>query len=398
MPRKARTQPKRMAHPLEIKPQNDAHQVRNAMAVGVVDTDESNPLGGATSEEIAQVAADEFGRDPELDASESMIAMEGLARIVVARMEHSDWPNDPKSLAIFIVTDRPRDLAETLNAVHVPILDNGSAILTGKLWIVSPSMVSGYYVDFSDNNPGQAFAEVRAKGLDKLRAVIFDPEGVQPELRHYPQGLEEDERVQKTLIAGKTFTTEALIKALALFHESSIITPDAAGRPMSPWRDGLKYVPRPSAEAFLQGWLKSQLWMAFQGGCVIKSEMPGTEGRCDLLVLSKHPTTANTWICHAALELKVLRSLTSGAKAVSKTTLEAAIEKGLGQVTAYMSEQLAAHGFLCCYDMRTPKHCDGDSLFKPIQRRANQRGIVLRRYRLYGTSEDLRSDKYRSMS
>jgi hypothetical protein len=257
--------------------------------LGVVETDESNPLGGATSEDIAQVAADAFGRDPELDATESMIAIEGLARIVVARMEHGGWQADPKSLAIFIVTDRPRDLAETLNAVHEPILDNGTVILTGKLWIVSPSMVSGYYVGLSANGAGPAFAEVRAKGLEKLRAVIFDPAGVQPELRHYPQGLEEDERVQKILIAGKTFTTEALINALALFHESSIITPDAAGPPMSPWRDGSKYVPRPGAEAFLQGWLKSQLWMAFQGGCIIKSEMPGTEGRCDLLVLSKHP-------------------------------------------------------------------------------------------------------------
>jgi hypothetical protein len=257
--------------------------------LGVVETDESNPLGGATSEDIAQVAADAFGRDPELDATESMIAIEGLARIVVARMEHGGWQADPKSLAIFIVTDRPRDLAETLNAVHEPILDNGTVILTGKLWIVSPSMVSGYYVGLSANGAGPAFAEVRAKGLEKLRAVIFDPAAVQPELRHYPQGLEEDERVQKILIAGKTFTTEALINALALFHESSIITPDAAGPPMSPWRDGSKYVPRPGAEAFLQGWLKSQLWMAFQGGCIIKSEMPGTEGRCDLLVLSKHP-------------------------------------------------------------------------------------------------------------
>lgn len=398
MPRKVRNQPTTKAHTLDTRHRDAANMARGAMALGIVDMDDSNPLGGATADDIAAVAAEAFGRDPELDSSESIISLEGLARIVVARMGHHDWQNDPKSLAIFIVTDRPRDLAETLSATHAPILDNGTIVLTGKLWIVSPSMVSGYYIDIAAGDAGCAFAEVRTKGLDKLRAVIFDPAGVQPELRHYPQGLGEEERVQKTLIASKTFTTEALIQALTLFHESSIITPDAAGAPMNPWRDGSKYVPRPSAEAFLQGWLKSQLWMAFQGACVIKSEMPGTEGRCDLLVLSKHSTMTNTWICHAALELKVVRSFTSGAKGVSKAALSAAIEKGLGQVTAYMSEQSAAHGLLCCYDMRSPKHCDGDALFKPIQKRAHNRGILLRRYRLYGTSEDLRNDKYRELS
>jgi hypothetical protein len=160
-----------------------------------------------------------------------------------------------------------------------------------------------------------------------------------------------------------------------------------------PWKDATRYWPRPKAEAFLQGWLKSVLSVAFLD-LFIRFEFKGTEGRCDLFVVSLHKGQASAWFYHAALELKVLRSFTSGGSSVSNAKNTQAVGDGLLQVIAYKREHSAELGMLCCYDMRTPKKCNGDGCFVGIAKKAEKTGIELRRYRLYGSSADLRADKY----
>lgn len=360
----------------------------------LVEPNEANPLGGMTEAELAEVAETDFGSDPELEAPETGIAVEGLARVIAARMDHADWVGDPKLLAIFVFSDRPRELAETLKAQREPILDNGSRPITGKLWVTGPNFASGYFIPLAAADPSGLFSEAQEKGIGDMAALIFDPTATDPEIRYYPRGLNEPDHVQRFLIAEKVFTLDTLDKGLTLFHESNVITPDAAGRSFNPWHDGAKYVPRKETEAFLQGWLKSILGVAFRGGCVVRFEVPGTEGRCDLLILSRHATNANAWVCHAALELKVLRSFSVSARTVSSTVRQKAVKDGLLQAIAYKREQSAKYGMLCCFDMRTPRHCDGDACFNPIKARAKRNMIQLRRYRLYGSAADLRAEKY----
>lgn len=369
-----------------------------ASSIPLVGPNETNPLGGTNKAELAAVAEASFGTDPELEAPETRIAVEGLARVIAARMDHVDWSHDPKLLAIFVFSDRPRELAAVLKANREPILDNGSRPLTGRLWVTGPGFASGYYVPLAATDPSGLFKEVLDKGVGDTVALVFDPTATDPEIRYYPRGLNDPDHVQRFLIAEKVFTLGALDKVLTLFHQSNIITPDAAGRSLNPWYDGAKYVPRKETEAFLQGWLKSILGVAFRGGCLVRFEVPGTEGRCDLLIISKHATNANAWLCHAALELKVLRSLSSGARPISTTVRRKAIKDGLLQAIAYKREQSAKHGMLCCFDMRTPKHCNGDGCFNPIRAQAKRKVIQLRRYRLYGSAADLRADKYGSTS
>src|SRR4051812_8149682 len=86
-----------------------------------VASDESNPFGGASKDDLLAVVTEQLGVDPNFEGSEGAIAVESLARIVVQRMAHADWSKDPKRLAVFIVTDRARALAATLNATKEPI-------------------------------------------------------------------------------------------------------------------------------------------------------------------------------------------------------------------------------------------------------------------------------------
>jgi hypothetical protein len=360
-----------------------------------VEPDELNPLGGATEADLSAVVG-QLGADPTLEAPESLIAIECLAGAITARMAHADWADDPHRLAIFIVSDRPRQLAETLNASRAPILDNGAYVLAGRLWITSTNIASGYFHTFDATDAGGVFDEVNGLGMGEMPAMVFDPGATNPEIRYYPQGLNEDARVQRYSIGEHTFTLAALDKVLTQFHDENIITPDASLQITNPWRDGDRYIPREHTEAFIQGLLKMVLTVAFRRPYRVDFERRGTEGRCDLLISSPHLTIPNTWVSHATMELKILRSFRSTGARVSSTVRKAAVANGLLQAIAYKRQERAQDGLLCCYDMRAPAHYDGAACLDPIQARAKRNTICLRHYRVYGSSADLRGANYGS--
>jgi hypothetical protein len=357
-----------------------------------VEPNEPNPLGGASKADLVAVVCEQLGQDPDYEATEGAIAVESLARIVAARMAHTDWKKDAKRLGVFMVSDRAREMAEAVKAIKEPIIDNGSRELTGKLWITGPNFASGYYLQFTSAEPGEMFEEVKSQGFGQRPALVFDPTATDAEIRYYPNGLDEEARVQRFMISRHTFTLTALDALMKRLHEQSIITPDAALPDFNPWKEATKYIPRPDTEAFFQGMLKLVLDVAFGPRCRIQFEVRGTEGRCDLLISSRR--SANAWTAHAALELKVLRSFTSGGSAVSAPSRARAIVDGLLQAIAYRNENNAKDGLLCCFDLRAPQHYDGLSCFEPIKRKASKQTINLRHFRIYGSSEDLRKDKY----
>jgi hypothetical protein len=153
---------------------------------------------------------------------------------------------------------------------------------------------------------------------------------------------------------------------------------------------------REHTEAFIQALLKMVRSVAFGRSYRVDFERRGTEGRCDLLISSRHLTAPHTWVAHAALELKVLRSFTSGGGRVSSKVRTAAVAGGLLQAIAYKRQEAAQNGLLCCYDMRAPSHCDGAVCLDPIRPRAKRNKIDLRHYRVYGSSADLRAAVYGS--
>jgi hypothetical protein len=374
----------------------DADEVRAPAKHPFVATDELNPLGGASQEDLLAVVTEQLGEDPNLEGSEGAIAVEGLARIISARMAHSGWQNDPKRLAVFFVSDRVRDLAASLDATKEPIIDNGSRTLTGLLWLTSPGFKSGHYLSLNSTAPAGVFEEVKAKGFGNRSAFVFDPTATEPEIRYYPDGVDNDTRVQRFLVSKSTFTLATFDAVMTLLYKQSMITPAATLAEFNPWKDASKYIPRPGAEALYQAMAKIALSVAFGPTCRVAFEVTGTEGRCDLLISSRKAN--NTWISHAALELKVLRSFTSSKAAVNEKTRKDAVAKGLRQVIAYKNENNAKDGLLCCYDMRTPNHCDGTEYLKAISTKAKTAKVELRSFRIFGSAEDYRAATYGSSS
>lgn len=360
----------------------------------LVDPTDANPFGGADIDKMTSVAHDNLGVDPEIDVPSAGIAIQAIAKAVSARIRNDDFALDTKVLSAFLISDRPRSDAEQLLAHKEPIVDNGSISFAGSLWIAGPAFRSAYKRSFSKTNTLEIFKELESLGLGQSPIFLFDPNATDPEIRYYPNGVSYTDTVRIFLISQQEFSIEALDRVLKRFYETSIRTPDSMLGPEGPWSDPANYVPRSKTEAFLQNWLKIAINACFQVPYSCEFEKPGNEGRCDLMLVSRHPTQENTHIHHAVMELKVLRSRTFGNNPVSETVRQKAIKKGLEQAIAYKNEQSAKIAMLCCFDMRTVAHCDHNGCFEPVSGRAKTAGIALRRYRMYGSSDDLRAEKY----
>jgi hypothetical protein len=351
------------------------------------------PFGATSVDQLSGIAEQFFGAEPDLDAPAITIAIQALAKVIGLRVQNPAATNDEKRVAVFLISDRPRDLAKTLGAKHEPIIDDGSRSLAGKLWISPTTFISGYSVDFQSGEISEAFQQVMDLNLGAMAACVYNPAGTDREIRFYPNGLNDETRVIKFAVSDAAFDFDTLDQVLNTFHLQNFITPDATLDILDPWKKASKYYPRENAEAFFQAWLKTALSVVFWRSIVVKFEVSGTEGRCDLLMMSRQ---GEGWLCRAVLELKVLKSYSSSGSSISQTVSEQAIKDGVLQVVAYKTQNASKLGVLCCYDMRKPDHCNDDECFNPIRPVATSNAIHLRRYRVHGSSKALRAVKYGS--
>lgn len=358
----------------------------------LVASDDPAPFGAASVDQLTAIAQQFYGADPDLDAPAIEIALQALAKVIGLRAQNAGAVHDEKKVAIFLISDRPRELGKTLGAIHKPIMDDGSQPLTGSIWISPATFVSGYSLNIEGANAAAAFEQVVTLGLGSLAACVFNPEATEQEIRFYPKGVDDDTRVIKFSVSSIALDFAALDQVLDTFHTQNFITPDATHDILDPWKVAAKYQPRENTEAFFQAWLKTALTIVFWRTIVVRFEVPGTEGRCDLLLMSQQ---GDAWHCQAVLELKVLRSLTSTGKPVAQTVASQAIEDGVLQAVSYKTQNSAKLGILCCYDMRKPDHCNDDKCFDPVRTLAIARDVHLRRYRVFNSSKELRSAKYK---
>lgn len=354
---------------------------------------DANPLGGANAEDIAKAVIDSVGEGVELDAPDFGIAMQAISRGIGSRLRNASYDQDPSSLAVFILTDRPRSIARSLGATKEPIINNGAVALNGNIWITGPNFQSAHRISIKSTSNGDIFKEINTLGLGDNEAFVFDPNGSESELRHYPKGCDEMDIVSRFLIAKTDFSIETLDEVLTRFHEGSVRVPDVIlNKDLSPWKQSEKYIPRPRAEEFIQTLLRWYILACFHKPFDCVFEMPGSQGRCDLMLVSKNIDGPNTWEYHAVLELKILRSKTSGGKSKPKTDTAQAVEKGVNQAIAYKTTTCANYGMLCSYDMREVS--DGESCYDAVRDVATTNCIELRHYRLFGSSEDFRTSVY----
>lgn len=354
---------------------------------------DQNPFGGVTEADVRALAASYGNDDPELAAPEFSIALESVARALTARMEHDDYPTEKKKLVFFLISDRPRELAQRIGAASEPIIDNGAKALCGTMLVTPVTCHSGYGSVLSGESSADLFQEVVDRGAGNEIALVFDPSATEKELRYYPKGVGSPEMVQRYPFRTMTFTLPMLDSVLKRLHEQTLLTPDAA-KGLDIWQAAEKYWPIKDAEARFQGLMKLTLTVAFDTRLfTVMWEVPGTQGRCDLFVLSRDPNADGKLTAHAVIELKVLRSFSSGGSPVTKKVNAEAIKKGVSQARGYREDKHALNAMLCCYDMRKPAQSDGEKCFNPIRKAATKSAVQLRSYRIYGSPDDLRKDR-----
>ena len=123
--------------------------------------------------------------------------------------------------------------------------------------------------------------------------------------------------------------------------------------------------------------------------CRIKKELTGVSGRYDIAIEQQNPATTTDWIQHAILELKVIKSFTSGGQKHPPSENQAWLQSGLEQAYNYQQEHSSKFSALCCFDMQKEDH--GESCFGHIKENAKTLLVELWRWYIYATSKQYRT-------
>ena len=339
--------------------------------------------GGWTDEALAATVSEHggIGSDAGLPEPERFVA--GVAKLLVRRAyeaEAEEEPEDP-DIAIFVLQPYPPDDAR--NTRHEPMLTNGLTRVVGRLWFTPAPVLTGHYVDLPEGSNDVRINYV-AKGLalGNRPTLIYDPRPRSPELRWYPEGLNQISTVEFKPLAGDV-SPEDVFETIDRIHSECLVTPNALPPSKSLWTDSYRYRPLSNAETELQTYLLVGLTSRFPF-CTVRHEQPQPAGRVDLEIEQLDPADRARVLRHATIELKVLRSYYASGSTVSDAETRDWIRKGVDQASAYRSGKNCRWAALCCFDMRT---MNDPTCFDDVEARATRLEVHLRRWFLYASAE-----------
>ena len=312
----------------------------------------------------------------------------GVARIVLQR---NAWMTtqedaDKEDMAIFLLS--PAIGAESVDAIRVPMLDNGLTAVVSRLWFATPSVISARYSELPNDTDDARIRYVADElGLGTLPAIVYDSRTPNHALRWYPKGLAELEDVEVIALTGNV-DQEAVFSTISDLCNECFVTPTGLPSGVSLWQDASRHWPQANAEALIQSHLKASLLGRFPY-CTIRHEQLQTAGRTDLEIEEYDALDRSMVIYHCILELKVLRSHRSTGTAVSNAENQNWIQKGVEQAASYRNHKGARWSALCCFDMRQVDE-DDTVCFAHVRHEADSVSVELWRWKLYASSEEYR--------
>lgn len=341
---------------------------------------------GWPDQDLLATAHAHFGEGADSDLPDWLRFLIGVVRIIDNRTRQTSEPE--QTPAVFFLAPRGPASLDSGELRSEPLLDNGLSELGGQLWFVGPVPHNGLALALPEwPSDAELFDRIESElAIGDLPAVLFDPRPDPPQLRHYPAGLADRDRVKVIATAGQPIDLDRVLEVVDLAHRAHLEKPRSHPEPARLWQNGPKHQPKRDAEDRIQNILRIALQAAFPA-TVVREEQPQTSGRLDLEIEEAAPAAA-TFIRHALLELKVLRSYTATGSTVSATKAAEAIEEGLRQAIAYRDERGTLASALCCFDMR--KAHSGESCFEPVATRAGEKKVALRVWPLYGTVDQFR--------
>ncbi len=339
-----------------------------------------------SDDSLLQTVADfaGVGSDAELDDIDRFRA--SVSRLV-ARTLGNNASADPGVSVFLLEPDGPpaelRDQSE-----RVPMLDRAREPLGHRVWFVTHVVTVGHWVPAQFDRDDDLFRYVVDDlALGSAPAILFDARDPGPELRYYPEGLAEAERVEPLTIAFSVISLDEIFQRIDLIHENQLVTPGSQPRGAKLWGDAASGTVASNAEDVLSALLSAGLQTAFPT-CKIRVEQPAPVGRLDIEVEERTPERRGGVTKHAILELKVLRGRNPNRTRVSPKRIERWVDDGVTQAAAYRDDKGAAAGALCCFDMRdqfTDRQC-----FAHVLDVAAELDVELRVWHLFDSSDAYR--------
>ena len=352
-----------------------------------MDNIDSGSLGIWSEDDFVKTTAGNLGVGADADIPRQVRFLAGVAKLIRRRMGMADSDGDPERPAIFLLEARARSINPQTVPKRVPMLDNGLTTVNGRLWFVSPVVVAGKYIDLEFDDDDALFEVVTdALDLGAVPAIIYDPRTTPASVRFYPGGLSDLEN-RNTIDIRPELSPQLVFDVINHVYEDCLVTPDAQAKAGKLWTNNGKWWPASNAEDIIQLYLRAGLTTAFPT-CTVRHEQAGVNGRLDLGFEEEIAPHSGHFVRHAVLELKVLRSFTSGGTTVGGKDTRCWIKSGIKQAYSYREEVGSRFAALCCFDMR--KENTGEECFDDVRELASRLAVELKNWFIFATSQQYR--------
>ena len=348
------------------------------------DNDSRTTLGSWAGGDFATTVSQNRGVGADADLPDVNRFVAGVVQLLRRRSAELDrrGESDDVDIAIFILKPRPPD--SITDAEREPMIDNGLTKINGRLWFAAAPVISAHYVDLPDDTDDRRFSYVADEhDLGAQPTLLFDPRTGRPQLRWYPEGLEQPNNMELKPLEGAVSPGDVFSAINQYF-----ITPGGLPQGVSLWEEPSQFRVLGNAEALVQSHLKAGLVMRFPF-CTVRHEQTQVTGRTDLEIEQPDPLDRSQVTRHAIMELKVLRSYWSTGATVSGTETNGWVTEGVRQAAAYRVEKGFQWSALCCFDMRTDNRGD-DASFSHVRESADSLQVTLKRWFLYSSAAYLR--------
>lgn len=337
------------------------------------------------SDEVLLSTAAEFagvGSDAGLSDVDRFRA--AISRLVAKTLQQQAAQPDDRGLSVFLLQPTGPPASVLPQSSRVPMLDQGREVLDHRVWFVTHVASVGTWVpaQFVDDDDLFRFV-TNDLGLGGVPTVIFDPRLPGPELRYYPNGLDDPESHEALQIANEPISLDEIFRRIDAVWANQLVTPGAQPRAMKLWANAERGQSASNAEDLLSGLLAAGLQSAFPT-CHVRVEQPQPTGRLDIEVEERIAEQPGAVMRHAILELKVLRGRNPNGTAVSERRIRTWVEDGVGQAAAYREDKGALAAALCCFDMRsefTDRQC-----FAHVAESASELEVELRVWHLFASA------------
>jgi hypothetical protein len=354
---------------------------------------ESDPsqIGGWTVDDLKAAVQTRSGTGADQGVPDPTRFAGAIAKLLIARLAHTEAASDSTWPAVFLLAPSINLVRKIGSPERVPILNDGSQAVNGKVWFVNAPAASGHFIDYDVADLNALFNLVtESMSLGNVPAIVFNPQASAPEIRVYPRGMSDPDACDIVSLEDVDISLEQVYSRIEKVYESCLATPDAQNPKVKLWADPSKWWPVSDAEGLVQAQLHAALAAAFLT-CTVRAEQSMPIGRDDLEIERpvdrRRPAVVKRLVL---IELKVLRSFTAGGRRISKASELDRITEGVEQASAYASDKGFQLATLCCFDMRSTNA--GALCFAHVQAMAGRLHVDLRQWFIYSSSQQRRKD------